>query len=69
MGFGSATASESDAMAGGSPVQPSFALTVSGEARAVMTPMLNAKPVPEITAALMRNPITRKAIRLAAAHI
>jgi monoterpene epsilon-lactone hydrolase len=49
-------------------VQPPLALTVSAEARAVMTPMLNAKPAPEMTAALMRNPITRKAVRLAAAN-
>lgn len=33
-----------------------------------MTPMLNAKATPEITAALMRNPITRAGIRLAAAN-
>lgn len=49
-------------------MQPPLALTVSAEARAVMTPMLNAKSPPEMTATLMRNPITRKAIRLAAAN-
>lgn len=32
-----------------------------------MTPMLNAKAAPEITATLLRNPITRAGIRLAAA--
>jgi acetyl esterase/lipase len=52
----------------GLPPQPPFALTVSAEARAVMTPMLDAKPPPEITATLMRNPITRLAIRAAAAR-
>jgi acetyl esterase/lipase len=50
------------------PHQPPFAMTVSAEARAVMTPMLNARPMPEVTAALLRNPITRKAIRAAAAN-
>lgn len=48
--------------------QPPIALTVSAEARAVMTPMLNAKAAPEITASLMRNSLTRKAIRFAAAN-
>ena len=48
--------------------QPPFALTVSAEARAVMTPMLNAKSAPEMTASLMHNPITRKAIRFAASQ-
>lgn len=48
--------------------QPPFAMTVSAEARAVMTPMLTAAPAPEMTAALMRNPITRKAIRASAAN-
>lgn len=51
----------------GSPVQPPFAMTVSAEARAVMTPMLGAKPAPEMTATLMRNPITRATVRAAAA--
>ncbi len=32
-----------------------------------MTPLLTAKPAPELTATLMRNPITRQAIRAAAA--
>ncbi|MGN6499734.1 MAG: alpha/beta hydrolase [Tsuneonella sp.] len=48
--------------------QPPFALTVSAEARAVMDPMLTQAPPPEMTAALLRNPISRKAIRLAAAN-
>jgi acetyl esterase/lipase len=48
--------------------QPSFALTVSAEARAVMEPMLKQGSPPEMTATLLRNPITRKAIRLAAAN-
>lgn len=50
------------------PHQPPFAMTVSAEARAVMDPMLNAKPMPEITATLLRNPITRKAIRAGAVN-
>lgn len=54
-------------MSEGSPVQPPFAMTVSAQARAVMTPMLNAKPAPEMTATLMRNPLTRRAVRAAAA--
>ena len=54
-------------MAAGSPVQPALALTVSAEARAFLTPLLNAAAAPEMTAALLRNPITRKAVRLAAA--
>lgn len=54
-------------MSGSTPTQPPFALTVSAEARAIMTPMLTAAPAPELTASLMRNPITRKAIRAAAA--
>nr|WP_230206642.1 trehalase family glycosidase [Novosphingobium sp. Gsoil 351] len=54
-------------MTGAKPPQPPFALTVSAEARAVMTPMLTANPAPEMTASLMRNPVTRKAIRTAAA--
>jgi epsilon-lactone hydrolase len=54
-------------MPGSTPPQPPFALTVSAEARAVMTPMLNASPAPEMTASLMRNPVTRKAVRAAAA--
>jgi len=54
-------------MPGPIPPQPPFALTISAEARAVMTPLLAASPTPEITAALMRNPVTRQAIRAAAA--
>jgi epsilon-lactone hydrolase len=54
-------------MSASTPPQPPFAMTVSAEARAVMTPMLAASPAPEITALLMRNPVTRKAIRAAAA--
>jgi len=54
-------------MAGQAPAQPPFALTVSAEARAVMTPMLDARPAPEATFALLRNPITRAGVRLAAA--
>lgn len=52
---------------GGNPTQPPFALTVSAEARAVMEPMLGASP-PEMTFALMRNPITRKVVRAGAAN-
>lgn len=55
-------------MAAAPPIQPPFALTVSPAARAVMTPMLSAGSPPEMTATLMRNPITRKAVRLAAAQ-
>lgn len=50
------------------PHQPPFAVTVSAEARAVMDPMLNAKPAPEMTATLMRNPVTRKVVRAGAAN-
>jgi acetyl esterase/lipase len=55
-------------MADTSRPQPPFALTVSAEARAVMEPMLKQGSPPEMTATLLRNPITRKAIRLAAAN-
>jgi monoterpene epsilon-lactone hydrolase len=55
-------------MSSGKPVQPPFAMTVSAEARAVMTPMLAQPPAPEMTATLMRNAITRKAVRAAAAN-
>lgn len=55
-------------MAGEVPKQPPFALTVSVEARSVMSPMLDAKPAPEVTFSLLRNPITRAGIRLAAAN-
>jgi acetyl esterase/lipase len=50
------------------PVQPPFAMTVSAEARAVMDPMLNKGSAPEVTATLLRNPITRAAVRAAAAN-
>lgn len=51
-----------------SPAQPPFAPTVSEEARAVMTPLIAAGSAPEMTATLMRNAITRKAVRAAAAN-
>lgn len=51
----------------GSPPQPPLAETVSAEARAVLTPLLAAGAQPELTATLMRNPVTRQAVRLAAA--
>lgn len=50
------------------PVQPPFAPTVSEEARAAMAPLLAAGSAPEMTATLMRNAITRKAVRAAAAN-
>lgn len=53
---------------GAGPVQPPFAMTVSAEARAVMDPMLGAGGAPEVTATLLRNPITRAAVRAAAAN-
>lgn len=43
-------------------------MTVSAEARAVMSPMLTANPAPEMTATLLRNPITRAAVRAGAAN-
>lgn len=49
-------------------VQPPFAPTVSAEARAAMEPLLAAGSAPEMTATLMRNAITRKAVRAAAAN-
>ncbi|WP_411339435.1 alpha/beta hydrolase [Sphingopyxis sp. J-6] len=52
---------------GKSPAQPPFAPTVSEAARAVMTPLVAAGSAPEMTATLMRNAITRKAVRAAAA--
>jgi acetyl esterase/lipase len=55
-------------MAGQAKPQPPFALSVSAEARAVMDPLLEQASPPEMTVALLRNPITRKAIRLAAAN-
>lgn len=50
------------------PAQPPFALTVSAEARAVMTPMLDQGSPPEMTFALMRNALSRKVVRAAAAN-
>ncbi|MHA4838268.1 alpha/beta hydrolase [Sphingopyxis sp. MSC1_008] len=47
---------------------PPFAPTVSEEARAAMTQMLKIGSAPEMTAKLMRNAITRKAVRAAAAN-
>lgn len=47
--------------------QPPFALTVSAEAREAMTPLLNTAAATETTAALLRNPLTRAAIRAATA--
>jgi len=55
-------------MAAASPPQPPFAMTVSAEARAVMGPMLKGGSAPEVTATLLRNPITRVAVRAAAAN-
>ena len=55
-------------MAAASPPQPPFAMTVSAEARAVMEPMLKGGSAPEVTATLLRNPITRAAVRAAAAN-
>jgi monoterpene epsilon-lactone hydrolase len=52
----------------GSPVQPPFSPTVSAEARAAMEPLLKSGSAPEMTATLMRNAITRKAVRAAAAN-
>lgn len=40
-------------------------MTVSAEARAAMAPMLKNGPAPEMTATLLRNPVTRSAIRAA----
>ena len=51
----------------GSPEQPPFAMTVSAEARAVMEPLLAKGSGPEVTMALMRNPVTRAAVRATAA--
>lgn len=50
------------------PAQPPLALTVSAEARAVMAPLLNAKPPIELTKALMSNALSRKIVRAAAAN-
>jgi acetyl esterase/lipase len=46
--------------------QPPFALTVSAEARAVMDPLIKMGSQPEVTLNLLRNPITRGAVRAAA---
>jgi acetyl esterase/lipase len=50
------------------PFQPPFADTVSAEAKAVMVPLLKGEGAPEITAALLRNPLTRAGVRLAVAQ-
>lgn len=63
----SVIASETKLVSKSTPSQPPFASTVSEEARAVLTPMLDAKGMPEVTASLMRNPITRAGVRLATA--
>lgn len=55
-------------MAASGPAQPPFAMTVSAEARAVMDPMLKSGSAPEVTATLLRNPISRAAVRAAAAN-
>jgi len=47
--------------------QPPFAETVSAEARAAMTPLLDVVASNETTQALLRNPLTRGAVRAAAA--
>lgn len=47
------------------PPQPPFAQTVSAEAQAAMAPLLSGEGMPEITATLLRNPVTRAGIRLA----
>lgn len=54
-------------MSGRGPTQPPFAATVSAEAQAAMAPLLSGGGAPEITAMLMRNPVTRAAVRLALA--
>jgi epsilon-lactone hydrolase len=50
------------------PAQPPFADTVSAEARAAMAPMLGGEGMPEVAVTLLRNPVTRAAVRLAAAR-
>lgn len=52
-------------MAHSNPPQPPLALTVSAEARAAMTPLLSASASNDMTAALLRNPLTRPALRAA----
>jgi len=54
-------------MAGANPPQPPLAMTVSAEARSAMTPLLNVTATTETTIKLLRNPITRRALRAAAA--
>lgn len=49
----------------GGPFQPPFAATISPEAREAMAPLLTGKGTPEVTATLLRNPLTRAGIRLA----
>jgi acetyl esterase/lipase len=50
-----------------SPPQPPFAETVSEQARAAMTPLLDVVASNDTTHALLRNPLTRGAVRAAAA--
>ena len=52
-------------MSGKPPVQPPFASTVSLEARAAMAPFLSGEGGPEMAATLLRNPLTRGAVRWA----
>lgn len=51
----------------GAPPQPPFALTVSAEARAAMTPLLDPAARPAITPDMMRDPETLAFIRQTAA--
>lgn len=53
-------------MTGRGPDQPPFALTVSEEAREAMTPLLGVVAATEATACMLRNPLTRGAVRAAA---
>lgn len=48
--------------------QPPFASTVSAKAQAVMAPLLKGEGAPEVTAALLKNPLTRAGVRLAVAQ-
>lgn len=54
-------------MTGSNPTQPPLALTVSAEARAAMTPLLDVTATNETTIKLLRNPLTRRALRAATA--
>lgn len=54
-------------MAGSNSPQPPLALTVSAEARAAMSPLLDVTATNETTIKLLRNPITRRALRAATA--